>query len=74
MPRERYEQFKREGEKKLKGKKFGRRDWDKVFQNRVGNLVIREASSAYRSGKISYSEVMDILSLKAKYTEKFVER
>ena len=74
MPRERYEQFKREGEKKLKGKTFGRRDWNKVFQNRVGNLVIREASSAYRSGKISYSEVMDILSLKAKYTEKFVER
>jgi Zn-dependent peptidase ImmA (M78 family) len=74
MPKERYEQFKREGEKKLKGKKFGRRDWDKVFQNRVGNLVIRETSNAYRSGKISYSEVMDILSLKAKYTEKFVER
>src|SRR4030043_1363064 len=69
MPRERYEQFKKEGEKKLKGKTFGRRDWDKVFQNRVGNLVIREASSAYRSGKISYSEVMDILGLKAKYTE-----
>src|SRR4030065_353586 len=74
MPRERYEQFKREGAKKLKGKTFGCRDWDKVFQNRVGNLVIREASSAYRSGKISYSAGMDILSLKAKYTEKFVER
>ncbi len=74
MPKERYEQFKKVGEKKLKGKKFGRRDWDKVFQNRVGNLVVREADNAYRSGKISYSEVMDILSLKAKYTEKFVER
>ena len=74
MPKDRYEQFKREGEEKVKEKMFGRRDWDKVFQNRVGNLVIREASSAYRSGKISYSEVMDILSLKAKYTEKFVER
>lgn len=74
MPKERYEQFKREGEKKLKERTFGRRDWDKVFQNRVGNLVVREANNAYRSGKISYSEVMDILSLKAKYTEKFVER
>jgi Zn-dependent peptidase ImmA (M78 family) len=72
--KERYEDFKKQGEKKIKGKQFGRRDWDKVFQNRVGNLVIREASNAYRSGKISYSEVMDILSLKAKYTEKFVER
>jgi len=74
MPRERYEQFKREGEKKSKKKQFGRRNWDKVFQNRVGNLVVKEASTAYRSGKISYSEVMDIISLKAKYTEKFVQR
>ncbi|RJQ55482.1 MAG: ImmA/IrrE family metallo-endopeptidase [Nitrospiraceae bacterium] len=74
MPKERYEQFKKVGEKKLKEKKFGRRDWDKVFQNRVGNLVVRETATAYRSGKISYSEVMDILSLKTKYTEKFIER
>ncbi|MBI4823851.1 MAG: ImmA/IrrE family metallo-endopeptidase [Nitrospirae bacterium] len=73
ISKERYEQFKREGEKKLKGKKFGRRDWNKVFQNRVGNLVVREATNAYRSDKISYSEVMNILGLKAKYTEKFVE-
>jgi len=76
MSKERYEQFKSQGEKKLiEGKeKFRRRNWDKVFQNRVGNLVVREASNAYRSGKISYSEVMDILNLKAKYTEKFIER
>lgn len=74
MPKEGYEQFKREGENKLKEKPFGRRDWDKVFQNRVGNLVVRETTNAYRAGKISYSEVMDILNLKAKYTEKFIER
>jgi Zn-dependent peptidase ImmA (M78 family) len=72
--KERYEYFKKEGEKKIKGKQFGRRDWDKVFQNRVGNMVVRETSNAYRSGRISYSEVMDILNLKAKYTEKFIER
>lgn len=74
IPKERYEYFKKEGEKKIKGKQFGRRDWDKVFQNRVGNTVVRETTNAYRSGKISYSEVMDILNLKAKYTEKFIER
>lgn len=74
MTKERYEQFKKEGEKKIKGKQFGRRDWNKVFQNRVGNLVVRETNSAYRSGRISYSEVMDILNLKTKYTEKFIER
>lgn len=69
-----YEQFKKMGEAKAKGKGFGRRDWDKVFQNRVGNLVVKEAGNAYRSGKISYAEVMDVLSMKAKYTEKLVER
>lgn len=74
MTKERYERFKKEGEAKAKKKGFGRRYWDKVFQNRVGNLVVRETSAAYRTGKISYSEVMDILSLKAKYTEKFIER
>jgi Zn-dependent peptidase ImmA (M78 family) len=74
IPKERYEYFKKEGGKKIKGKQFGRRDWDKVFQNRVGNTVVRETTNAYRSGKISYSEVMDILNLKAKYTEKFIER
>jgi Zn-dependent peptidase ImmA (M78 family) len=74
IPKERYEYFRKEAEKKIKGKPFGRRDWDKVFQNRVGNLVVRETTNAYRNGKISYSEVMDILNLKAKYTEKFIER
>jgi len=69
-----YNQFKQEGVGKLKEKMFGRRNWDKVFQNRAGNLVIRETTNAYRSGKISYSEVIDILNMKTKYIEKFVER
>jgi Zn-dependent peptidase ImmA (M78 family)/DNA-binding XRE family transcriptional regulator len=74
MPKERYDRFKKEGEIKIKEKIFARKNWDKTFHNRVGNLVVREATNAYRSGKISYSEVMDILSLKAKYTEKLIER
>ena len=52
---------------------LGRRDWDKVFRNRIGNLAIRETTNAYRSGKISYSEVFDILNMKTKYIEKFLE-
>ena len=71
---ERYNQFKKTGVKKQTEKMFGRRNWDKVFQNRVGDLAIKETNSAYRSGKISYSEVFDILNMKAKYIEKFVER
>jgi len=71
---QKYNQFKQEGVGKLKEKMFGRRNWDKVFQNRAGNLAIRETTNAYRSGKISYSEVIDILNIKTKYIEKFVER
>lgn len=74
IDKERYNQFKKEGAEKLKQKMFGRRNWDKVFKNRVGNLAVREVNNAYRSGKISYSEVIDILNIKAKYTEKFVSR
>ena len=69
-----YNKFKKESTKKLKEKMFGRRNWDKVFKNRVGNLVIMETTNAYRSGKISYSEVIDILNMKTKYIETFVER
>ena len=74
ISKEKYEQFKKDGEAKAKGKRFGRRDWNKVFQNRVGNLVVRETANAYRIGKISYSEVMDVLSLNLKDTEKIIER
>ncbi|RII00241.1 ImmA/IrrE family metallo-endopeptidase [candidate division NPL-UPA2 bacterium Unc8] len=74
ITKERYNQFKKEGVKEFKEKTFGRRNWNKVFQNRVGNLALGETTNAYRSGKISYSEVFDILNTKTKYIEKFLER
>lgn len=76
LTHERYNQFKKEGEeksKKNKRKAFARRKWDKVFKNRVGNLVIKETRTAYRSGKLSYSEVFDIFNMQTKYIEKFIE-
>lgn len=74
ITKEKYNQFKKEGVEKLKKKMFGRRNWDKVFQNRVGNLVIKEVTNIYRLGKISYSDVVDILNIKTKYIEKFIEQ
>ena len=71
ITKERYNQFKSEGVEKLKKKIFGRKNWDKVFKNRVGNLAIMETNNAYRSGKISYSDVIGILNIKSKYAEKF---
>ncbi len=72
---EKYNQFKKEGVEKLKGKKekmFGRRNWNKVFHNRVGNLVIKEIKKSYLSGEISYSDVFDVFNMKTKYIEKFI--
>lgn len=70
-----YEKFKKEGEEKIieiKEKTFGRKNWEKTFQNRIGNLAIREIRNSYQAGKISYSEVFDIFNMKTKYIEKFI--
>lgn len=69
-----YDEFKQKFDVKLlKKTKFGRRNWEKVYLNRVGNLAIKEVSAAYHSGKISTSNAMDILNIKPKYIEKFIE-
>ena len=56
----------------LKKTGFGKRNWDKVYLNRVGNLAVQRVSSAYHKGDISYSEVIDIFNVKTKYIEKFI--
>ncbi len=73
ISRESYEEFKQKFDVKLlKKNKFGKRNWEKVYLNRVGNLALKEVSAAYRSGKISTSNAMDILNIKSKYVEKFI--
>lgn len=67
---ERYEQFKSELVRPIKG--FGRRNWDKVFLNRVGNLPLHEIKKAYNEGKITFYEASSILDFKTKYAEKFI--
>jgi len=63
---------RREKAKKLGKKLGGKRDWDKVYLNRVGKLTVKEVRNAYRKEAISFSEVTDILDVKSKYIEKFV--
>lgn len=57
----------------LEKRGFGKRNWEHVYQNRVGSLAIKQVNNAYRKGDISYSEVIDILNLKTKYIEKLVK-
>jgi Zn-dependent peptidase ImmA (M78 family) len=68
-----YDEYKKsqEGKEAKKGG-FRKRNWDKVFYNRAGNLAIKEVSNSYRKGDISFYEAIDVLNMKSKYVEKFI--
>jgi len=69
----RYQRFKEKFDKeKLEKKKFGRRNWEKVYLRRVGNFAIQKVSNAYVGGDITFLESVEILDLKTKYAEKFI--
>jgi len=73
IDKESYDRFKAGFDKKgYKEKKFGRRNWEKVFLNRVGNLAVQEVSNAYRKGDITFLESIEILNIKTKYAEKLI--
>jgi len=57
---------------KLEKAEHGRRNWDKVFFNRVGYLAQQEVGRAYHKGEISFSEVIGVFNIKSKYAEKLV--
>lgn len=69
-----YRKFKEGYEEKLiKGRGgFRRKNWVKIFLNRVGNLTIQEVTNAYKKGDITFYEASNILNLKPKYVEKFI--
>jgi len=68
-----YEEYKRSIEgKEIRKKKPLRRNWDRLFFNRAGNLVIKEISKAYKNGDISFFEAIEVLNMKSKYVEKFI--
>ena len=51
---------------------FGRRNWEEVFKNRVGNLAIKEVKKRLQENKLSFYEALNILDVKTKYAEKFL--
>lgn len=59
--------FKRETPRKR-----GRRNWERVFQNRVGGVALTEVGRAYKSEEITFSEALSILNMKKKYAEKLL--
>lgn len=67
-----YEEYKKEMGEKGKSKIYGRRNWDKIFLNRIGNIPLQEIKKAYDKQIITFHEATSILGLKAKYAEKFI--
>lgn len=57
---------------KLEKLEHGRRNWDKVFFNRIGYFAQQEVGKAYHKGEISFSEVIGVFDIKSKYAEKLV--
>jgi len=72
IKREMYDEFKKKIEEVPKQKKYSRRNWEKIFSNRVGYLSIQEIKNAYNKGIITFYEASSILGLKTKYAEKFI--
>ncbi len=72
IERKKYEAFKKNRGKEIKQKRFGRRNWDKVFLNRIGNLPLQEIRYAYNKQLITFYEASSILGLKTKYAEKLI--
>lgn len=77
IEKETYQAFKNKiDEKKIEviseQKKFGRRNWDKIYLNRIGNLSLQEVKKAYNKENITFYEASDILDLKTKCAERFI--
>jgi Zn-dependent peptidase ImmA (M78 family)/DNA-binding XRE family transcriptional regulator len=72
VAREEYHQFKNQYQEPMEKKKSGRKNWEEVFFNRAGGLILREIEMAYKRGDISPIDITTILGMRAKYIEKFI--
>jgi len=69
---EKYYSLKAQLEEREIKQQFGRRNWEEVFKNRVGNLTIKEVKKRLQENKLSFYEALNILDVKTKYAEKFL--
>ena len=51
---------------------FGKRNWSRIYKNRVGNIVIKEVRRSLSKNEISFYEALNILDVKVNYAEKFL--
>ncbi len=51
---------------------FGKRNWSRIYKNRVGDIVIKEVKSSLSKNEISFYEALNVLDVKVNYAEKFL--
>lgn len=51
-----------------------RKNWNRTFKNRIGDLVIGEVKRNYQEKNISFIEAIEILGVKTKYAQKMLSR
>ena len=64
--KEMLEEHKKSSEKK----RFGKRNWEKIYLKRIGKKVAETVRNAHHQEKISTADAIDILNVKSKYAEK----
>jgi Zn-dependent peptidase ImmA (M78 family) len=69
---EKYYSLRAQLEEREIKQQFGRRNWEEVFKNRVGNLTIKEVKKGLQENKLSFYEALNIFDVKTKYAEKFL--
>jgi len=67
-----YNQIKRELEQRETKPQYMRKKWDRVFKNRIGNVVLKKVKDAIAKNDISFYEALNILDVKVKYAEKLL--
>jgi Zn-dependent peptidase ImmA (M78 family) len=67
-----YSEFKKYLEEKKRKSRFGRRNWEKVFKNRIGNVVLKKVKSSLIENAISFYEALNIIDVKVKHAEKLL--
>jgi Zn-dependent peptidase ImmA (M78 family) len=50
----------------------GGRNWYGTYRNRVGSLALKEIETAYREGRISYTDALDYSGLTSKYARELM--
>ncbi len=51
---------------------FVKRNWSRIYKNRIGDIVIKKVKDSLSKNEISFYEALNVLDVKVNYAEKFL--